>query len=121
MRVGRIVHHKIFAWGVVIFCLVTSISLVRNAWKLSHQPDHSQEENKQLQELQSKVDKLQQDINTQQQPFEQEKIIRDELNMQKEGEIIIQLPLLPTSTPRPEPTSMPTPKVYEQWWEVIRH
>ena len=116
MRIGRIVHHRLFAWGVVFFCLVMSVSLTRNAWKLSHQPDHSEQESLELQKLQEKADQLKKDLEKEKQPFEQEKIIRDELNMQKEGEIIIQLPSLPTPTPAPPAMPSPTPQIFQQWW-----
>ncbi|MEO8581894.1 MAG: hypothetical protein ABI425_04975 [Patescibacteria group bacterium] len=115
MRIGRIVHHRWFAWGVVFFSLVTSGSLVRNSWKLSHQPDHTQEETQVLEKLKATADKLQQNLEKDQHPFEQEKIVRDQLNMQKEGEIIIQLPALPTPSPHTTPIPSPTPQIYHQW------
>lgn len=116
MRIGRIVHHRWSAWAFIFFCLVMSVSLVRNAWRLSHQPDHSGQEAAELQKLQEESEKLKKDLEKEQQPFEKEKIIRDDLNMQKEGEIIIQLPPLPTPTPQPTVIPSLTPQIYQKWW-----
>lgn len=116
MRLGSIVHHRWFAWGFILFCLVMSVSLIRNSWRLSHQVDHSQQEAEDLQKLQETAEQLKQDIQREQTPFEQEKVIRNQLNMQKEGEIIIQLPPLPTPTPQPTLIPTPTPQIYQQWW-----
>lgn len=119
MQIGRILHQKLTARIIILASIFMATSLGLNAWKMSHQPDHSQEEAAELAKLQAKVDSLQANIDKHKQAFEQEKIIRDELNLQKEGETIIQLPGFPTPTPYPTTQPSPTPKVYQQWLEEV--
>jgi cell division protein FtsB len=119
MHIGRILHQKWTARLIIVLTLFMTFSLGINAWKMSHKPDHSQEESAELEKLQQQKDTLQSNISQHQQPFEKEKVIRDELNMQKEGETIIQLPNLPTPTPYPTFQPSPSPKVYKQWIKEV--
>lgn len=48
----------------------------------------------------------------------QEKIVRNELLMAKDGEIVVQLPPLPTPSPSITLTSSPIP-IWQEWVNVI--
>jgi cell division protein FtsB len=48
----------------------------------------------------------------------QEKIIRDELLMQKPGERVVQLPEVEAS-PVPRPSPSPTPTNWQQWRQIL--
>lgn len=86
---------------------------------MTHKPDHSTQESQELQKLEAQKQLLQSDVQKLKSPIEQEKIIRNELNLQKEGETIIQLPPMPSPTPHPTQFPSPTPKPYEEWWGVV--
>jgi cell division protein FtsB len=119
MNISALLEKRWMARLAIILTIIFSISLIRNLWTASHQPDHTIQQSAEVDKLQNQVNQLQVAIEKEKDPFIQEKIIRDELNMQKNGEIIIQLPPLPTPTVQPQPSPTPTPQVYQQWIEVL--
>ncbi len=68
--------------------------------------------------LASEVSRLEQQAEASQTEFSREKIIRDELLMQKPGEYIIQLPdTIPVVVTQPSPPPTPTP--WEAWRKLL--
>lgn len=64
--------------------------------------------------LKEKQAVLQQQLEESQLPYNQEKILRNELRQQKEGDIVIQIPsVAPRITPPPSPT--PTMNPWQEW------
>ncbi len=64
------------------------------------------------------VSELRTDLEIANHPFTKEKMLRDELLLQKEGEIVFKLPDIPEVSPSPTPTPTPvTPWV--EWKEVL--
>ncbi len=61
---------------------------------------------------------LQQQLEESQLPYNQEKVLRNELRQQKEGDIVIQIPsVAPHISPSPTPT--PTISNWRAWIQVI--
>lgn len=116
----KLLNTRIFAWGVLIFTLVFTLSAFHRMWVLTHQPDPSQAMAQEVESLKTQVLGQQQEFDSAQQTFFQEQIIRNDLNMQRPGETVIQVPLLPTATPFVTPTPLPTQPVPQQWLELVR-
>ena len=119
MRLQDLLHHRIFAWTVIVLTIIMTGSMISNLWQVTHRPDNTVGQAEEVRVLENQLEQLKKDIEKQQSPENQEKVIRDQLNMQKEGEVIIQLPPLPTPTPFPTPNPSPTPQIYQQWWSVL--
>lgn len=120
MNIRRILQNKWIARLFVLFTVLSSISLAHSIWLSSHRPNHTPEQAMEVERLQQQANQLRNDVEQVNDPFFQEKTIRDELNMQKEGEVILQIPDLPVPTAAPPATATPTPEVYEKWLEVLR-
>ena len=82
---AKLVYNPIFLTALTILSIIFSISLYKSAKKSQYSAQN-------LQNLETEVSKIEQDISLLEasleeanQPFAQEKIIRDELLMKKEG------------------------------------
>ena len=82
--------------GWAVLCFLLGIGLVQAGLKTKNAFVARQKAEEALEVERQKNKDLQQKIQDAQEPFSQEKIIRDELNMQKPGEVIL---LLPSPTP----------------------
>lgn len=71
-----------------------------------------------INQTKSEIDKLHQELSRAGTPLAQEVIIRDELLMQKPGEIVVQLPELPASPP---PDTMLATELlpWQQWLALV--
>lgn len=70
-------------------------------------------------ELRQTADQLRNQLEESQSTFEKEKVLRDELLEQKEGEVVIQLPAI-TPIVSPSPTPTPTLTPWQQWRGILR-
>lgn len=114
----RLVYNPFFFTALTILSVIFSISLHKSAQKTRYSAQN-------LQNLELEVKKIEQDISLldasleeANQPFAQEKIIRDELLMKKEGEYVVQIPddLVQTSKPLPE---IKTTTPWEEWQKLL--
>lgn len=93
-EVSKILSHPI---TIVLFSLIFVlffISLRKNATKTKISTQNISTLENEIQSLEKKIDESQKELEIAQSPLSQEKIIRNELLMQKEGEYIVQLPEL---------------------------
>ncbi|MBP9782076.1 hypothetical protein KBC89_05480 [Candidatus Woesebacteria bacterium] len=114
----RVLSHPAFMLLVGILAILFVFSL-RSTQKLTTQRENQVEKNQlEVESLKSKQEQLQKQLEESQLPFNQEKILRNELRQQKEGDIVIQIPsIAPQITPPPSPT--PTISNWEGWMKVI--
>lgn len=101
---------------VVTSLLVISMQIKKD--QLNKRAETIADQAQVVEKLEAEVKTLEEKIEFAQQPFAQEKVIRNELLMQREGELVIQLPLdqLPTPTPTPTP---PTQTPWEAWRALL--
>jgi cell division protein FtsB len=118
MTLKSLLENRLIARLVVFITLAALISLSRTLWTRWNAPKNSLD-NSQLEALKAQEAALKQDIASESNPFFKEKIIRDELNMSKEGELILQIPTMPTPTPFPTLQPTPSPQVYQKWLNAI--
>ena len=114
----RVLSHPAFMLLVGILAILFVFSL-RSTQKLTTQRENQVEKNQlEVESLKSKQEQLKKQLEESQLPFNQEKILRNELRQQKEGDIVIQIPsIAPQITPPPSPT--PTISNWEGWMKVI--
>lgn len=101
---------------IVVALLLISLQLKKSQVARRAQIVASQEES--LQQLRSDVAGLESQLEASSDPFYQEKVLRNELLMQKEGEIVVQIPSeqLPI---RPQPTPTPTNTPWQAWQQTL--
>lgn len=98
--------------------LIFSYSLASNLHRTRSSTEHLSVLEQEIAEMASEVSELEQRASKAQSQEAQEKIIRDELLMQKEGEVIVQLPEInKNDLPLPSPSPSPTP--WEEWKELL--
>jgi len=114
----RVLFHPAFMLLVGILAILFVFSL-RSTQKLTSQRENQVEKNQlEVESLKSKQEQLQKQLEESQLPFNQEKILRNELRQQKEGDIVIQIPsIAPQISPPPSPT--PTITNWKAWMEII--
>ena len=89
----RVLSHPAFMLLVGILAVLFVLSL-RSTQKLTTQRGIQVEKNQlEVESLKSKQEQLQKQLEESQLPFNQEKVLRNELRQQKEGDIVIQIPL----------------------------
>ncbi|HNQ17349.1 MAG TPA: hypothetical protein PKJ26_04615 [Candidatus Woesebacteria bacterium] len=114
----RVLSHPAFMLLVGILAVLFVLSL-RSTQKLTTQRGIQVEKNQlEVESLKSKQEQLQKQLEESQLPFNQEKVLRNELRQQKEGDIVIQIPsIAPQISPPPSPT--PTITNWKVWMEII--
>lgn len=96
-----------------------SIVLIRNVFILANTSVPTQEIEQEISVLKEEVEYLEQSQQSEMNDFQRELAIRNELNMKKEGDIILQLPPDTEVKKPPLPTATPTPPIYKQWAEIL--
>lgn len=99
--------------GVIIFSLSTK-NTIQNYQKTSQTIDKIEAENKKLNQ---NIAELEQKKAYSQTQFAKERIIRNELLLQKPGEFVIQLPENLPAPPSPSPS--PSPEPIEEWKHLL--
>ena len=90
-------HPVVFS--LVLFCTgALSVSLIWRIIRIVRQNDSPNLYQEPTQKLEKEVEELRHKLDQQNQPFYQESIIRDQLNMQKPDEVILQLPSTSSAT-----------------------
>ena len=102
----KIFENKLTLIIVIILVAIFSISLKKTRLKTEYSEKVLKQKSLGVEKLKEEVDKLEEKNRVLDNKFYKEKIIRNELLMQKPGEVVIQLP--PEAT-RPSPTLSPTP------------
>lgn len=114
---GKYLQHPftiILATFITIAFFLSSQNSIKNYQKTSTNINYIENENK---DLSTTIQNLEAKKQFTESDFAKEKIIRDELLLQKPGEIILQLPSnLP---PEPSPSPSPSPKPVEEWKKVF--
>lgn len=98
--------------------LVFSYSLIANLQRTRNSTEHLAVLEQEIAEMASEVSGLENQLENAQSTEAQEKIIRDELLMQKPGETLVQLPEL-SKEDLPLPSPSPTPTPWEEWRELL--
>lgn len=105
----------------ILFTIVAILSIVSMRQSLQPiaegQADLERLQNDKTQ-LQARIIAAEQQLEAAQTPFYQEKKLRDEFLLQREGEIIILLPDV-SPLPLPEPTPSPSPSAWEEWQSLL--
>ncbi|PIR58848.1 MAG: hypothetical protein COU69_03560 [Candidatus Pacebacteria bacterium CG10_big_fil_rev_8_21_14_0_10_56_10] len=104
---------------VLLFLVISAIffvSLRKTAQRATDSAEYVAELNQEISRLEEEVAELERRLETAQSDFTREKILRDELLLQKPGEQVVKLPPLPPQPPPPEPEPEPEPW---QAWRVL--
>ncbi len=118
MTIQQITAHPITLILAVIVSVLFYISLDKSAHKATNSSAYVQTLEEQKNEVATEVARLQQQFTLAQSPFTQEKILRDELLMQKPNEVILQLPVLPIIMKNDtESTEKLTP--WQEWKSLV--
>lgn len=92
---------------MILFCLgagIVCLSLAARIYHIARQNTDPTMYDQRSQRLQDEIQQLQSDLEKQNNPFYEEQVIRDQLNMQKPDEVVLQLP-----SPMPSVTHSPLP------------
>ena len=104
---------------VTILFFVMCLLLVRNAWNIWSTTRQPVVNDDSLEAEREKNAELKQDIGRWSEDFQKEMVIREELNMQKENESVLQVPPFPSVTSNPLPTPTPTPSNLQEWGSLL--
>ncbi|MBP7774748.1 hypothetical protein KA078_03075 [Candidatus Woesebacteria bacterium] len=118
MTIQQITAHPITLILAVVVSILLYISLDKSAHKATNSSAYVQTLEEQKNDVATEVAQLQQQFTLAQSPFTQEKILRDELLLQKSDEVILQLPALPISVEKNiESTKNLTP--WQEWMSLV--
>jgi cell division protein FtsB len=102
---------------VTIVCLVFSLSLYKSA-------ERARQSARELEVIEADIDAMKTELNTleeqakeAEQPFTKEKIIRNELLMQKPGEYVVQIPEAVKNEQKEVPSPSPSP--WQEWKALL--
>lgn len=98
-KLWQLLEHPVTMIGITVLCVVFFISLHKSGNKLQSSSQSLDQMKQEIARLQEQNQALVDDIEDSQTPLAQEKMIRDQLLMQKPGEVIVQLgDAVPTET-----------------------
>jgi len=118
VSIKKILLHPIVIFLISLASLLLVFSLYQNAKEITNSTADLKEVELEVDQKQQKIDNLENQLNQAQTNFTKEKIIRDELLMQKEGELVIQIPEDQTiQIPQIEPIQPVTP--WQEWKKLI--
>lgn len=100
---GAIILHPITIAIWIVVCLGLSFSLWQSVATMNQSQQRLADEQQKIKNEEQKGLELIDKLNKADTPYAKEKIIRDELDMQRPGETVIQLPTSPAA-PSPSPT-----------------
>lgn len=89
---SSIFFHPFLLLITILLTLIISVSLIKSIIALREKRKILQEKQSEIRQLEQENRDIQQEIEKRNSDFYKEQVIRDELNMQKEGETVIQLP-----------------------------
>jgi hypothetical protein len=109
--------HQVLIGGLIIAILGLSWSLWQG-WQRRRSSERSLDQlNQEVVSLRLEVDQLTTQTTSSTLSFEQEKVMRDELLLQRPGEIVLQLPHITQSDVVNEPIATPTP--WQKWRQLL--
>ncbi len=118
MEWKRIFYHPLTAFFITFLVVLVLFSLASTRRKNQEQFEAFQKREALLENQKNEKDLLQLQKAEVNDPFYQEKVLRDELLLQQPGEKIIQLPEIKLEEPTPTPTQTPaTP--WQEWRELL--
>lgn len=115
---SKVLNSRWMLLAVTVIILLICASLYNNTHQLRLSTVTLNELQKEVDTQNQAVDTLQRQLDTAKSPFAKEKIMRDQLLLQKPGEYVVQLPDLPV----PEVTPIPSPKTLtplEEWQKLL--
>ncbi len=115
---NKILANRFFLVGFVVLTIVFSLSLRKTRLKSEYSAQVLKQKEAGVAKLKKEVESLKKKNQSLNDEYIQEKIIRDELLMQKPGEIVFQLPPELTQ-PSPSPTPTPTPANINRWRSLL--
>lgn len=118
MEIKKVVFHPFTAIlaGFLVIMLIFSLQKTRQSTQKAL--DAFQHQEQMIREKELEAEKLRQELLDAEDPFYTEKVMRDELLLQNEGEKIIQLPPIEI-TPRPSEPTPTAPAPWQEWQELI--
>lgn len=90
--VGNLLRHPLLVVAWILFCLITGVQLIRSGLRTRGVLEKKQDAQDALNKEEQKALKLIQELERTSGKEYQERIIREELRMQKPGEVILQIP-----------------------------
>ncbi len=112
-----LIFHPFSSIIITIVVFFISFSLYQSKKEISNSTQVLTDLKQEIYQISDDVYSLEGQINQAKTPFAKEKIARDELLMQKDGEIIIQLPTIEETNNQQPTTSNQTP--WEAWRELL--
>lgn len=118
--IRRLIFNPITLIFLTILSIIFSISLHKSAQKTTRSAHNLASVEQEVAQIETEVEQLELALESAEQPLAKEKIIRNELMMQKPGECVIQiadeLTQLAASTAA---EIKPTPTPWEEWRELL--
>lgn len=109
--------HPLVLIGITCIAGVIWLSLEQSAQKADTSQQAIELEQQQTAELHQEISTLQQELELANSPVYKEKMIRDELLMYREGEVVLQIP---DTTPEKLPVTTEVHKTpWQEWQEVL--
>jgi len=112
-----LLSHPIMILLVIVLVIVFFISLNQSEQRAASSNEEIVELEQEVAQIENSVDELEQQLEVAGHPITKEKVIRDELLLQKEGEYVFQLPEIEIEEKPVEVAETPTP--WQQWKEVL--
>lgn len=110
-------HPVVMLFSIVVVGLII-VSLQFSKDQVSRRAAIVASQEESLEKIQTEVAELEARLEQSSDPFYQEKVLRDELLLQKDGEIVIQIPReqLPEIV---RPSATPTQTPWESWRQIL--
>ena len=109
--------HPVIVLLFIVLAIVFYISLDQSSQRAVNSKQEIQQLENEIAHTQNEVSKLESELKIAEHPITVEKVIRDQLLMQKENEYVFQLPEIEVIEKKPTPEIERTP--WEEWREVL--
>jgi hypothetical protein len=118
VQLSKVLFHPLTAVFLTVLALGLSISFLWSAQQLKKSDLIMEQALEETQKARQEFDAVASQAALAQDPVSKERIIRDQLLMQKPGEVVVQLPDLEVPSPEPSPSAVPiTP--WEEWKKLL--
>lgn len=111
------ITHPVIVLLFIVLAIVFYISLDQSGKRAANSSQEIQELEAEISQTQNDVNKLESELKIAEHPITVEKVIRNQLLMQKENEYVFQLPEIEVIEIPPAPVVERTP--WEEWQEVL--
>lgn len=112
-----LLKHPLVIVIITVVAIFYYVSLDKSAQKANTSSEAVQVLEQEMQKMTSDVSLLERELEAANHPVAQEKIIRNELLLQKPGEYVLQLPPLEVTEQTPPQVEKKTP--WEEWKEIL--